>query len=128
MAGGKEADMPRKLKIVFLFLLLLLMANCDAMQKKALMQDRYPSYPENIRQAIEGEYVVEGMDHDQVYLALGSTTCKTTGYYQDKQVAIWSYDKRQQSPAETYAGTYDCLQANFKVYFDNGKVIGWGYR
>jgi outer membrane protein assembly factor BamE (lipoprotein component of BamABCDE complex) len=125
MADRKEADMPVKPGVVFLLFLLFLLASCDYMQKKALLQDRYPSYPENIKQAIEGEYVAEGMDQEQVYLALGSTTCKTKGYYQNKHVEIWSYDRRQQSAAETYAGTYDCLKATFRVYFENGRVIGW---
>ena len=117
--------MLRNTGVVYLFLLLLLLAACDSMQKKALMQDRYPSYPGDIQQAVKEEQLVKGMDQEQVFLSLGSTICKTTGFYGDKPVDIWSYEKHQQPVAETYAGTYDCLKADFKVYFENGKVIGW---
>ncbi|MDQ7787586.1 MAG: hypothetical protein RDU01_08250 [Thermodesulfovibrionales bacterium] len=117
--------MSQKPGVVYIFLLLLLLAGCDYMQKKALMQDRYPSYPVDIQQAVKKGQIVEGMHQEQVFLALGPTVCKTTGYYGGKPVDIWSYVKHQQPVAESYAGTYDCLKADFKVYFENGRVIGW---
>lgn len=117
--------MSQKPGVVYIFLLLLLLAGCDFMQKQALMQDRYPSYPGDIQQAVKEGQLVKGMDQEQVFLVLGSTVCKTTGFYEDKPVHIWSYEKHQQPVAETYAGTYDCLKADFKVYFENGRVIAW---
>ncbi|MFZ5907846.1 MAG: hypothetical protein ACOYVJ_10670 [Nitrospirota bacterium] len=112
-------------RVVSIFLLLVLLAGCDYLEKKALMQDRYPSYSQDIRQAVIEGQIVEGMDKEQVFLALGSTVCKTTGYYGEKAVEIWSYENNQHPVAESYAGTYDCLKADFKVYFENDRVIGW---
>lgn len=102
----------------------IFLLGCGLAQRQALMRDKYPYYPEHIKRAVDGGYIVEGMDQEQVYLALGVTFCKSSSYYKGRYVEVWSY---QPNPftGRPSAGTYDCLRARQRVYFENGRVVGW---
>src|SRR5512145_1960804 len=60
---------------VIIFVLILSGSGCD-MERRRLMKEEYPSYPERIRRAIDRNSVMRGMTEEQVYLALGSPVCK----------------------------------------------------
>lgn len=88
------------------------------------MRDRFPTYPLEIQGAIKNHQVIEGMDGEQVYLALGVTFCKSSSYYRGVMTEMWSYqlDPFTGRPA---GGTFDCSKTRFHVHFVNGRVVGW---
>ena len=94
---------------------LLIVAACDA-ERTRLMKESYPSYPENIKRAIDRHYPLHDMDHDQVFLALGEPICKKAIQYKGKPVEVWLYPP---------GGRHPCNTAEFRVYFENGAVSGW---
>lgn len=102
----------------------LIFSGCGIAQRNALMRDKYPYYSDNIKKAISSGYLVEGMDQEQVFLSFGGTLCKSSSYYKGKNVEVWSYqpDGFTGRPA---GGTYDCLRAVQRVYFEDGAVVGW---
>ena len=102
----------------------LILAGCGIAQRNALMRDKYPYYPDNIKKAISGGNLVEGMDQEQVFLTFGGTLCKSSSYYKGKTVEVWSYQP-DGFTGEPSGGTYDCLHAVQRVYFENGAVVGW---
>lgn len=114
----------RKPYLTIALFIILVLTGCGMAQRNALMRDKYPYYPEHIKNAINGKYIVEGMDQEQVYLALGLTTCKTTSYYKGRHVEVWSYEPNPFT-GKPSAGTFDCLRATQRVYFEDGKVVGW---
>jgi outer membrane protein assembly factor BamE len=81
-----------------------------------LMRDKYPTYPESIQHAIDRGYLVRGMDHDQVYLALGETICRKTIEHKGRPVEVWLFAPGGRDP---------CKTAEFRVYFEHGTVTGW---
>lgn len=113
------------LKKFYLFILVIIfLSGCGIVQRQALMRDRYPYYPDHIKTAIDGKYIVEGMNQEQVYLAIGATLCKSSSYYKGGHTEVWLY---QANPftGKPAGGTYDCLRATIHIYFENGKVVGW---
>jgi hypothetical protein len=82
------------------------------------MKEQYPSYPERVQQAIAGNYLLQGMTYEQVYLAVGEPHCKTTTRYREQKVETWMYPPDEGSP---------CTQSHNQVYFDKGIVIGWAF-
>lgn len=110
--------------LVIFLVLALFLTGCGLAQRQALMRDKYPYYPEHIKKAIDGKYIVEGMDYEQVYLALGPTLCKSSSYYKGRYVEVWSYEPNPFT-GKPSGGTYDCLRARQRVYFENGRVVGW---
>lgn len=113
------------LKKFYLFILVIIfLSGCGIVQRQALMRDRYPYYPDHIKTAIDGKYIVEGMNQEQVYLAIGATLCKSSSYYKGSHTEVWLY---QANPftGKPAGGTYDCLRATIHIYFENGKVVGW---
>ena len=98
-----------------LWLAFLFAAGCDV-ERARLMKENYPTYPDQIKRAIDRSYPVHGMDHDQVYLALGEPICKKTIQHTGKPVEVWLYPPGGKNP---------CNTAEFRVYFENGAVTGW---
>jgi outer membrane protein assembly factor BamE len=113
-----------RLLICAMALVVFFLSGCGLAQQRALMRDKYPFYPEHIKRAIDGGYIVEGMDQEQVYLALGVTSCSSSSYYKGRNVVVWSYTPNPFT-GRPAGGTYDCLRANQRVYFENGRVVGW---
>jgi outer membrane protein assembly factor BamE len=81
------------------------------------MREKYPAYSESIKRAIDRNSLIRGMDHDQVYLALGEPMCKKTIERNDKPVEVWLYPPGGREP---------CRTAEFRVYFEEGAVAEWG--
>ncbi len=111
-------------KLCLVIILLLFSIGCGLAQRQALMRDKYPYYPDHIKQAINGRYIVEGMNQEQVYLAIGITLCKSSSYYKGRYAEVWSYQP-EPFTGKPSGGTFDCLQARQRVYFENGRVVGW---
>jgi outer membrane protein assembly factor BamE len=100
---------------ILILLTLLLPAACDA-ERSRLMREKYPSYPEAIKRAIDRNYLINGMDHDQVLLAMGHPICKKTITHQGRPVEVWLYPPGGKNP---------CNTAEFRVYFEQGAVTSW---
>ena len=94
---------------------LVLQVGCDA-DRSRLMRDRYPSYDASIKRAIDKQYLVHGMDQEQVVLALGDPMCKKPFEFKGKSVEMWLYPP---------GGLAPCTTAEFRVYFERGAVVGW---
>lgn len=94
---------------------LLLLVGCES-ERDRLMRDKYPAYPGNIKHAIDHDYVIQGMDQEQVYLAIGNPICKKTITYQHRHVEVWAYPPGGDDP---------CSTAEYRVYFENGVVTEW---
>ena len=113
-----------KKQLIVAYAILFLLNGCGIVQRNALMRDKYPYYSEHIKRAIDGKYIVEGMNQEQVYLSVGPTLCRSSSYYKGRQTETWNY---QPNPftGRPSGGTYDCIRATQRVYFENGLVVGW---
>lgn len=87
-----------------------------ASERDRLMREKYPTYPESIQHAIDKGYLIRGMDHDQVYLALGETICRKTIEHEGRPVEVWLFAPGGRDP---------CKTAEFRVYFEQGAVTRW---
>ena len=96
-------------------LALCLILGC-AMERDRLMRDKYPSYPDSIKRAIDESYLLTGMDQEQVYLVLGPAMCKKQAQRKGKEVEVWLYPPGGREP---------CLTAKHRVYFEQGRVTEW---
>jgi len=106
--------------VLFSFLFLI---GCGLAQRQQLMKDNFPNYSPEIQSAIQAGRVIEGMNKEQVYLAIGPKVCSSSSYYKGRQVEIWAYMSHPLT-GKPMSG-YDCLKANKRVYFENGIVVGW---
>lgn len=93
----------------------LLMIACTT-EYDRLMREKYPSYPEGVKRAIDRGYPMRDMDHDQVFLALGEPVCKKTVDFEGRPVEIWLFPPGGRDP---------CVTPDFRVYFEHGVVTGW---
>lgn len=80
------------------------------------MTEAYPAYPDAVKRAIERHTLVRGMDRDQVFLSLGEPMCKKTIERDGAAVEVWLYPPGGRDP---------CLTAEFRVYFEQGRVTEW---
>jgi outer membrane protein assembly factor BamE len=101
--------------VAVLIAALVALTGCDA-QRDRLMKEKYPSYPDSIKRAIDRNSLVRGMDRNQVYLALGEPMCKKTIERNEKPVEVWLYPPGGRDP---------CVTAEFRVYFEGGAVTEW---
>ena len=99
----------------FCVMTLLLGVGCEG-EKDRLMKEKYPSYSDAVKHAINRGYVMREMDHEQVHLALGEPVCKRTIAHKDGPVEVWLFPPGGRDP---------CTTAEFRVYFENGLVTGW---
>jgi hypothetical protein len=102
----------------------VLFVACGLAERQALMRERYPTYPPAVQEAITHGQVLEGMTPEQVYLAFGVTLCKQSSYYQGRQMLVWAYEPNPFT-GRPAAGTYNCNRASQRIYFENGRVVGW---
>ncbi|SLM49869.1 conserved protein of unknown function [Nitrospira japonica] len=93
----------------------LLLTGCES-ERSRLMTEKYPTYPDDIKRAIDRGYPVRGMNHDQIYLAFGEPICKKAIEHKGRPVEVWLYPPGGRDP---------CLTAEFRVYFENGAVSDW---
>lgn len=94
---------------------LLLEIGCEG-ERDRLMKEKYPSYSDTIKHAINRGYVIREMNQDQVHLALGEPVCKKTIDHKGDPVEVWLFPPGGRDP---------CTTAEFRVYFENGLVTGW---
>jgi outer membrane protein assembly factor BamE len=80
------------------------------------MTARYPSYPPAIQHVIDRHSVMRGMTQEQVYLSLGKPMCKKTVQDGGTLTEVWLYPP---------AGRTPCLDAETRVFFQEGVVTGW---
>jgi len=107
--------MTRRLLLGLWLGLSLSLVGCES-ERGRLMTEKYPTYPDHIKRAIDRGYAVRGMDHDQIYLAFGEPMCKKTIEHKGRPVEVWLYPPGGRDP---------CLTAEFRVYFENGAVSDW---
>ena len=93
----------------------LALIGCQS-ERDRLMKDRYSGYPAGIQRAIDRGALLRGMNQEQVFLSLGEPMCKKTIQQNDKPVEVWLYPP---------AGRNPCLDAETKVFFEDGVVSGW---
>ena len=118
MIATRSGDTGKSLQPPALGLLLLALAllfGCET-DRDRLMRDKYPSYPDPIKRAIDESYLVAGMDQEQVYLTLGQAMCKKQVQRKGKQVEVWLYPPGGREP---------CLTAKHRVYFEQGRLTEW---
>jgi hypothetical protein len=112
-----------------LFLLMVTtVAGCGDSVREIMMKEKYPSYPPEIREAIDKGYVVKGMDVTQVELALGPTPCIKTRSEGQKAYATWEYALNK----STYKVVipehcFDSQYAPYTVIFEDGRVTQVDY-
>ena len=105
----------RRILLLFCVTTLLLGVGCEG-ERDRLMKEKYPSYSDTIKHAINRGYVIREMDREQVHLALGEPVCKRTIDHKDGPVEVWLFPPGGRDP---------CTTAEFRVYFENGLVTGW---
>lgn len=101
---------------LFLCVMTLLLGIACEGERDRLMKEKYPSYSDATKHAINRGYVIREMDQEQVYLALGAPVCKKTITHKDSPVEVWLFPPGGRDP---------CTTAEFRVYFENGLVTGW---
>jgi len=115
--------------LVILFTLLVAsIAGCGPSMRETLMAEKYPTYPPEIREAIDKHHVLKGMDQAQVQLALGETPCVTSRTAGDKTYMSWTYwlDKSSYEVIEP-SRCFDRNYSPYTVFFENGRVTHWDY-
>ena len=108
-----------------LVLILICLGGCSAAesQRQALMREKYPSYPEHIKQAIDSGTLVKGMTQEQVLLAIGRTPCVNSRSLKGKIYDSWAY---KLDPATGKLIVPErCHEGRQAVVFENGYLTEW---
>ena len=95
---------------------LLMVACASSAEHDRLMREKYPTYPELVKRAIDRGYPMRDMDQDQIFLALGEPVCKRIIDFEGRKVEVWLFPP---------AGRDPCTTPDFRVYFEEGVVTGW---
>lgn len=104
---------------------LAFLAGCAAgeSERQALMREKYPSYPDNIKKAIDSGTLVKGMTQEQVLLALGRTPCINSRTLKGKTYDSWAYQLDEQT-GKLIVPTH-CSMGRQAVVFENGRLTEW---
>ena len=65
----------------------------------------------------------KGMTMQEIRACYGPTFCKKDAQFNDEQTEMWGYKTNIMYGTPNPA--YDCIQANQKIYFKDGIVVGW---
>lgn len=109
---------------LMLVCMLFSLAGCGAIQRQQLMKNDFPYYPREVQEAITAGRIMEGMTHQEVFLAVGATLCQASSYYKGRSAEVWSYESNPFT-GRAIGGTTDCYRARHRVYFEDGRVAGW---
>jgi len=95
-----------------------------------IQEKRLNTYPEDIQQTIRDKKIIEGMNQDQVLLAIGPTGCISNGIYKGNQVEVWIYQfnpftGRPMGKAGICQRDSGAFWKDTIVYFENNNVVGW---
>ncbi len=101
------------------------MTGCSApeSQRQQLMREKYPSYPEDVRKAIDSGTLLKGMSQEQVLLALGPTPCTNSRTIKGKIYDSWAY--KLDAASGKLTPPVRCHEGRQAVVFENGRVIEW---
>jgi len=102
--------------VAALVLAFSLIWGCADQERERLMKEKYPAYPQDIKLAVDGGYLLVGMDRDQVFLVLGAPMCKKTIEHKGKPAEAWLYPPGGQEP---------CRTAQHRLYFEEGRLLEW---
>ena len=119
----------RRTVLAGLFLLMVTaVAGCGESVREIMMKEKYPSYPPEIREAIDKGYIVKGMDATQVELALGPTPCIQTRSEGQKAYASWGYALNKSTyKVVVPERCFDSQYAPYTVFFEDGRVTQVDY-
>jgi hypothetical protein len=95
-----------------------------------IQEEKINTYSEQIQQTIRNKTIVEGMNQDQVLLAIGPTGCISNGIYKGNRVEIWIYQYnpfkgRPMGKSGICQRDSSAFWKDTIVYFENGIVTGW---
>ena len=65
-----------------------------------------------------------GMTPEQIIQAWSDTRCKIKTLYHGNPAQAWGYQTKE-FPSSTIPKTSDCERANYWIYFENDRLIGW---
>lgn len=103
----------------FLTLILAGLAGCAA-DDRAVTREKYATYPEHIRKAIDKGAVLKGMTQEQVLLSVGQTRCIDARSIGGKEFDSWTYH------ADQYSGKLSPVTrcpGDHAIIFEDGYVI-----
>lgn len=105
----------------FMLVMLAGLAGCASDgPDRSQIRSKYPTYPENIRKAIDNGVVLKGMTQEQVILAIGDTPCIDSRVMGGTALDSWTYR------ADPYTGKLSRpgrCPGNHPVIFEGGYVI-----
>ena len=138
-----------KLSFFSFFLLLALFGLTACSTPKTRAHERseaFTALPETFRSAVLKGEIIQGMDTNAVYIALGQPTRMETNVERGVPLERWIYTSMESTEVPAWNGTqlqtanganaayphYNPLkltrpQENFEVKFKNGKVTHWRY-
>jgi len=101
------------------------LAGCAAGEssRQALMREKYPSYPDHIKKAIDSGTLVKGMTQEQALLVLGQTPCVNYRTLKGKAYDSWGYQLDEQT-GKLVVPTH-CSLARQAVVFEDGRLTEW---
>ncbi len=88
-----------------------------------IREEKIGKYHPIVQDAIRNGKIMEGMDFEMVWLAIGDTPCKCWFNYKDMMTEIWGYDWNAEK--QRMAWGKDCNRTRLNVIFENGRVIAW---
>jgi len=120
--------MTRTLRAGALLLIFTGVYGCGDSVREVMMKQKYPSYPPEIREAIDKGYVVKGMDATQVELALGPNPCIRTRREGNKAYASWQYElDKSDYKVKVPSSCFERHSSPYTVFFEDGHVTHWDY-
>ena len=93
---------------------------CADDSTQRVSREKYSTYPENVKKAIDKGAILKGMTQEQVILAVGQTSCIDARIVQGTHLDSWGYH------ADQYTGKLSApgrCPGDHPVIFEDGYVI-----